>query len=464
MTKTKPGTVSCAEIERLALGFESEQRLEDARDAFDAGLRLDPSSQIFAEGRARVAIQLGEEDAADHCARALAFHEADPELQMQMIETAAAALGIAVIPLLETYLARHPYNIVAHELLADLRAQAGAGDNFIDSYPAALSKDPANKPLLMSYWNILSQSRHYRQAIESMDAHRSKFGGDRDFTMLEIAIAAHSGQIDLAGSLLEKLDSRPDAQLARGLNRLQRGSPDEAAILLESVVSAQPDNLEAWSLLELAWRITGNPRHDWLIGQPRLYGTSELELNAPQLADISAMLRTMHRSSSQPIGQSVRGGTQTSGQLFLRNEPEITMLTDALAVAIRQFVGELPEADPRHPLLRYRNMGMAFGPSWSVRFRGGGHHAAHFHPGGILSSACYICLPEAIADNEDQQGWLEIGRPPVELGIDLPPLATFQPRPGRLVLFPSFLFHGTRPFTGGERLSVAFDLVALPKH
>jgi len=30
------------------------------------------------------------------------------------------------------------------------------------------------------------------------------------------------------------------------------------------------------------------------------------------------------------------------------------------------------------------------------------------------------------------------------------------------VLFPSFLFHGTRPFSAGERLSVAFDLVPVP--
>jgi len=30
--------------------------------------------------------------------------------------------------------------------------------------------------------------------------------------------------------------------------------------------------------------------------------------------------------------------------------------------------------------------------------------------------------------------------------------------PGRLVLFPSYLYHGTRPFSAGERLSVAFDV------
>jgi hypothetical protein len=105
---------------------------------------------------------------------------------------------------------------------------------------------------------------------------------------------------------------------------------------------------------------------------------------------------------------------------------------------------------------------MAFGPSWSVRLAGGGFHAAHFHPGGILSSACYISLPNDLAGNPEKSGWLEIGRPPPELGLDLPPLATFEPKAGHLVLFPSYLFHGTRPFAGGERLTVAFDLVAVP--
>ena len=95
-----------------------------------------------------------------------------------------------------------------------------------------------------------------------------------------------------------------------------------------------------------------------------------------------------------------------------------------------------------------------------VRLTEGGYHTAHFHPNGILSSACYIAVPEeTVADASDKAGWLGLGRPPPELGVDLEPLASFEPRPGRLVLFPSFLFHGTRRVTGGERLTVAFDLV-----
>ena len=46
--------------------------------------------------------------------------------------------------------------------------------------------------------------------------------------------------------------------------------------------------------------------------------------------------------------------------------------------------------------------------------------------------------------------------------IDLPPFRTVEPEPGRLVLFPSYMWHGTRPFAEGERMTVAFDVARLP--
>ena len=73
--------IEAAEWERRALALESEMRLDEAREAFDAALRLDPSSQSLAEGRARIAIQSDEEGAAIHCSRALAFHDSEPKLK-----------------------------------------------------------------------------------------------------------------------------------------------------------------------------------------------------------------------------------------------------------------------------------------------------------------------------------------------------------------------------------------------
>ena len=51
------------------------------------------------------------------------------------------------------------------------------------------------------------------------------------------------------------------------------------------------------------------------------------------------------------------------------------------------------------------------------------------------------------------------GAPPQHLGLNLPPRHVVRPREGRLVLFPSCLWHGTVPFSGDQpRLSVAFDI------
>ena len=38
-----------------------------------------------------------------------------------------------------------------------------------------------------------------------------------------------------------------------------------------------------------------------------------------------------------------------------------------------------------------------------------------------------------------------------------------EPKPGRLVLFPSTMWHGTEPFAAGERLTVAFDVARPPQ-
>ena len=92
-----------------------------------------------------------------------------------------------------------------------------------------------------------------------------------------------------------------------------------------------------------------------------------------------------------------------------------------------------------------------------MRLTGGGFHVAHFHPRGIVSSATYLAVPKT---KEPYEGWLEIGGVPAGFDLPLEPLYRIEPVPGRLALFPSYMFHGTRPFAEGERLTAAFDVVA----
>ena len=91
-----------------------------------------------------------------------------------------------------------------------------------------------------------------------------------------------------------------------------------------------------------------------------------------------------------------------------------------------------------------------------------GHHVPHFHSAGWLSSAYYAALPPTMSEAlpGSTAGHIQFGSPPAGLGLDLPARRIVRPEPGRLVLFPSYLWHGTLPFPGeGTRLTAAFDVV-----
>ncbi|MET1112414.1 MAG: putative 2OG-Fe(II) oxygenase [Allosphingosinicella sp.] len=440
--------------------LEEQGRFDEAAQAYDSALALDPGSPAAVDGRARVALRRNEPDAVDHCRRAVAARGDDPELQLQMILSVAVELGEDAIPLLHDFVLRHPQVTAAQERLAEMRAEAGHGEAFADAYAAALRQRPRDRALHLSYGMSLARAGHSRRALESVEAARALLGDDRDLLLLEAFVANHEGLTDRAGALLERLDDLPDAQLARGQHYLRTGRPEEAKGVLEAGVRAAPANLMAWAVLAVAWRLCGDEKFVWLCQQPGFYSHCDLGLSAADLAALADVLRGLHNARFHPVGQSLRGGTQTRGALLARPEPEIARLGQALGEAVRAHIARLPPADPRHPLLRHRNSPLSFGGSWSVRLADGGFHVAHVHPGGVISSACYIALPAKLGGEDAQEGWLEVGRPPPELGVDLEPLAAIEPRPGRLVLFPSYVFHGTRPFRAGERLSVAFDVVA----
>ena len=58
-------------------------------------------------------------------------------------------------------------------------------------------------------------------------------------------------------------------------------------------------------------------------------------------------------------------------------------------------------------------------------------------------------------------GWLRLGRPGIKTEPRLAPDFHVKPEPGKLVLFPSYMWHGVEPFeSDAARLTVAFD--ALP--
>ncbi len=178
------------------------------------------------------------------------------------------------------------------------------------------------------------------------------------------------------------------------------------------------------------------------------------------MAATADVLRKLHKAREHPFDQTLRGGTQTEGTLFLRSDPAIVRLRLAIEAGIRTYIDGLPPVDAAHPLLGRPRGGFRFTGSWSVRLRAGGNHVNHVHPEGWLSSALYVSLPETLGKEGQHDGWFTTGCPQEELGLRLPPTRRIEPKPGTLVLFPSTMWHGTVPFVGGERLTIAFDVAA----
>ena len=92
-----------------------------------------------------------------------------------------------------------------------------------------------------------------------------------------------------------------------------------------------------------------------------------------------------------------------------------------------------------------------------MKLASAGFHTNHIHSQGWISSALYVSLPD---DLREREGSIQFGVPPVEMGLALAPRRVVAPEVGVLLLFPSYMWHGTIPFTSTQpRLTVAFDLV-----
>lgn len=427
--------------------------------SYDHCLRLAPNHPRALHGRARAALERGEPGVVTWFRRALAATPGDPELWLghaQALEVEGDAPGAQSVT--RTLVDQMPDWIAALELLAQQRWSSGDRQGFCDHYALACRREP-NKPEIFRSWcRMLAGVDRSTEAADVAAAAWRRFPEHPDFPLLEAVYAGECGDDARAGVIFSSLTLDTDERHlheARHLLRLR--DPQQADALLEHIIANQPDNIAAWALRDIAWRLLSDSRHQWLHGQPGMIGTQVLDIDHAASRQIIALLDHLHDHSAWPVGQSVRDGTQTRGGLFDRTERQIAKLEEAIRRGLERHRVSLPPADPTHPLLRHRDVAWRIVGSWSIQLTGSGRHTEHIHPKGLLSSAAHLIVPDR--DNDDPHaGALELGRSPPDLRLDLPPIATIQPRAGYCVLFPSTLYHGTRHFSDGKRLSVAFDV------
>lgn len=442
----------------LGLAHRSLEDMAPCVDAFAEAARLAPADPLIAHSVARTTLEAGL-PAIDLFERAL---ELAPKDASVLLGRAAAQFAQGrlddAIARLDEVLSENPGWMEGHATQSRLRWMRGERDGFAVSLERAVAAAPRSVEIWMGLINALIDAERHEQALDAIARARAAAGSNRSFDMLEAICAAERGETATADRLfaaLGAIDHVNDAvRYVRHL--LRAGRPAEAAAFVEPRLSRDPGHVLV-PYLAAAWRLTGDSRWQWLEGDPRFVGVYDIGDKAGPLDALADRLRALHVAPGQPLDQTLRGGTQTDGPLFARIEPEIRALRAAILDAVATHVAQLPPRDPRHPLLKEARAPIRFSGSWSVRLRGAGYHINHTHPAGWISSAFYVALPEAGIGGVDRAGWLTLGEV-TELGLDLPPIRMIEPKPGRLVLFPSTMWHGTRPFAAGERLTVAFDI------
>jgi tetratricopeptide (TPR) repeat protein len=425
--------------------------------AFRAASEAAPADALIAHSHARAALEAG----APATELFVAAARLAPQDGNVMLGHAAALLhdgrpGEATA-LLETALASNPLWIEGHRSLAALRGQLGQDP--LASTTQALARHPAQPALHHLAISLALQARDLERARAAATAAASVLGNQRWLTVLTAHIASEQGALGEANALFSAAgpicDTHEAWTHARHLLRAQQPAP--AAALAEAWLGKHGDHA-IWPYLALAWRMTDDPRHGWLEGDPRLVGVYDLGLDRADLAALADHLRGLHFATAAPLDQSVRGGTQTDGNLLLRAEAPIRDLRQRLLAMVERHVAQLPPPERGHPTLPATRTPIRIAGSWSVRLTDAGFHTDHVHPQGWFSSALYLALPETLGDGAaDHAGWLSLGEAR-DLVPGLAPLRLIEPRPGRLVLFPSTMWHGTRPFPAGERLTAAFDI------
>jgi tetratricopeptide (TPR) repeat protein len=419
----------------------------DGRILLDLAAALsDDGDSAEAEAAARAALAAGFDTSKTHLvlAHALLGQDRFDESEAVLVAT----------------LDRWPTYQEAHRNLAELRwmrtADAAAATARID---AVLAREPGQHALRLIKARILDYAGEPESAYAGVAA---ALAAGADEVALHRAASESAMRFDPARALaharraavLAPEDAAIGATLAQAL--VCAGQAAEAAALAAAHLQRHPDDQHMIAVRSAAWRLSGDPRyaevsdyanlvHGWTIDTPP--GWPDLP---SYLADLATSLRRLHTLKTHPVGQSLRHGTQTARDLGRSDDPAIRAFPGAIDAPIRRHIAALgePAGTP------YRIAGM-----WSVQLAPDGYHANHMHPRGWLSSACYIDLPAAVTGG-GREGWIKFGEPALATDPPLPPEHYVKPEPGLLVLFPSWMWHGTVPFSGSDRrLTIAFDVV-----
>lgn len=364
-----------------------------------------------------------------------------------------------------------PDDVTTYQEFTAFLWQQGAAEPF-DVIERRLAMSGSSFALRAAYVRILLQINLPEKAKQYLQPLLKQFPTDSEVLILATSVYRDNADFEVAEAHARAaLKVQPNnkkniptrSELAYTL--LAQHKAAEAAPLYRQLIVDDPLNQGWWTTLSSSLKQLGDDdAYAWLCNYELVHCAFLSDLSQDSLlpADFNQqlmpLLNDLHRNVRPPLGLSLQKGSQTFENLFDKNDALVQQLKAAILQQARKFIADL-KPDSKHPFLSRLSQDLVFQGSWSVKLRRDGFHKSHFHPMGWLSGVYYVDVPNAV--EHEGQGWLVFGRP------DIPNVSyvgdyAVKPQSGLVVLFPSFMWHGTNPFSdSSNRLTVAFDIVPI---
>lgn len=373
---------------------------------------------------------------------------------------------------LKQCLEQAPNYVPAHESLNKLYWEMSATSSLMSSYQATLKSFPANPVLIHSQIGQLLQINDLESAIKISDQAVNLFKDNLDLKHAYSIVLDKSGEQEKAFDILNTIvqQAPENARYAVDLSNfyIQQHEYKHAVKHLKDAINFNPYNQELWAYLSTAWRLLNDDKYFWLTNYQQFVKVMELPTPKGYKSfdsfnkELKNLLLTLHTSNKQPLDQSVRSGSQTNGHLLYRSNELLSLFKQSMTSCLTNYLMSLPK-DSSHPLLARNQHQFTTKGSWSVKLDNGGYHANHIHPYGWLSAPSYISIPDEMNSNDpDKSGWLKLGETSLELGTRESIALELCPEPGQIIIFPSYIWHGTNKLISKQpRLTIPCDIMPL---
>jgi tetratricopeptide (TPR) repeat protein len=444
----------------------TQERHQDALVSAETALKLAPNLRGLRFNHATALEKVGRNAEALPIFEKLAQQELDtPELALHCARSLyAEGRKKDSETIAEAGVRQWPQIAALHGALSRMRWLRGEGEECVAMNEAAIREHPNDLALRLACADALHRGGHNQKALAVLEeALRLAPDAPALLTAMGVVLDELDRPADGLKVLRRAAQSAPSRTAQRNLlsTLLRAGQPEEVLRIVNELRAEQPHEQYLIACATTAMRMLDGQEYRVWCDYDRMVRTYEIA--PPQgffttqafNAGLAALLRAQHKTNAHPLDQHLPNGSQTGRSLLSLDEPVIKHFLAAMDIVIRDYVSRLSEKDP---MGARRAKSCRYGGLWSVRLTDGGYQPNHVHDRGWISSAYYVSIMPTERPKDPRSGWLKFGEPnraPAKCG----PEKFIEPQPGLLVLFPSYMWHGTVPFEGSERLSMAFDVL-----